>query len=490
MAIIEGGSSSAGKANVGVTNVGTYALSVQLPTDETVAGFATLASELDDGTVTGSRYIKGLEASKDFRLRVGVDTPQFQLSFEGTNIARDRIQQNDTTMTCAQTNGAFTLNSGASVTTGQATNIRTYRHFPVFVSAQTWIEWEMAITNATATNVISEEGLGYCSTTTTQMTDGIVFRRTSGGSLFAVVVNNSTDIVTQALTTTNVPSRDGTGSFDASETNHYMIAFHLDEVQWWINDVLVYKCYVPAAYGSPTSSTSLPFMARVNNTGAASAARQVVLRLIAANQGEFAINRSWSHTLCGMGSGSYQTQPGTAAAQTANYANSAAPASATLSNTAASYTTLGGQYQFAANATNETDWALFGYQNPAGTATLAGRTFYVTSIRIGEMHVTGAALVNPTMFYWAAAAGSTAVSLATTDAAATLGPRRVALGGQSFLATAAIGTQSTGFTVAFGDAPLVVHPGCFLHIILKQLNGAATASVVFRGTVTVVGYFE
>jgi len=51
----------------------------------------------------------------------------------------------------------------------------------------------------------------------------------------------------------------------------------------------------------------------------------------------------------------------------ANYANSAAPASATLSNTAAGYTTLGGQFQFAAVAGAETDYALFAYTVPAAS---------------------------------------------------------------------------------------------------------------------------
>jgi hypothetical protein len=44
--------------------------------------------------------------------------------------------------------------------------------------------------------------------------------------------------------------------------------------------------------------------------------------------------------------------------------------------------------------------------------------------------------------------------------------------------------------VDFGDAPLVCPPGLFFHVVVKQLNGAATASLVWRGTVTVVGYFE
>lgn len=54
-------------------------------------------------------------------------------------------------------------------------------------------------------------------------------------------------------------------------------------------------------------------------------------------------------------------------AQLENHTNSTAPTSATLSNTAAGYTTLGGRFQFAAVAGAATDYALFGFQVPAGS---------------------------------------------------------------------------------------------------------------------------
>ena len=59
---------------------------VALTTAEASAGFVSLASEIDDGTVRGSRYVKALELSEDYRLRVGVDSIVFHHSFEGTDI--------------------------------------------------------------------------------------------------------------------------------------------------------------------------------------------------------------------------------------------------------------------------------------------------------------------------------------------------------------------------------------------------------------------
>lgn len=451
---------------------------VTLPTTVSQGGFATLAAEVDAGTVSGTRYLKELEASEDYRLRVGIDSMLFNHSFEGTNIARDRIQQNDTTMTAAQASGFLTLNSGGNTTTNNGTNVRTYRTFPIFGTYTTYVEMWCRETNETAANAISEWGVGYVSGVTATPTDGVFFRRLSGGQLRAVINFGG------AETANDIDSP------SAGDVHHYLIAIHTDEVEFWIDNVLYKSVQVPTNQPMPTSAMSQPVFARVWNSGTAGAARSLGLGFINVSLGDMDSGKPWGHMMCGLGGGAYQVQPGTASAQTANYANSAAPASASLSNTAAGYTTLGGQWQFAASATNETDWALFGYQNPAGTATLPGKTLYVTSIRVGETVVTGAAGVNATMFFWGAATGSTAVSLATTDAAATVAPRRVALGAQSFLASAPVGTMSPGFTVDFEDAPLVCPPGLFFHVFVKQLNGAATASLVWRGTVTIIGYFE
>lgn len=462
---------------------------INTPLELTEAGYSTLAAESDDGTVTGTRSLKQLEASEDYRLRTGMDTSMFNLSFEGTVVAQAHIQQNLTSFTVAQASGFITLNSGNSTTSAQGGNIRTYRTFPLFGSYSTYFELWLREANPTATNAVSEWGAGYFSGVTATPLDGVFFRRTSSGQLKAVMNFNGVE-TEETITEANIPGRDGVGNFAATECNHYVITLHNDSVEYWINYTLVSKIECPATQGSPSSSAALPLTWRVYNSGTASAARRIEVGYINCSQGEMQMQKPWSHVIAGSGGGAYQVQPGTASGQTANWANSAAPASATLSNTAAGYTTLGGQYQFVANATNETDWALFGYTNPAGTATLAGKTLYITKVRIGEMVVTGAAAVNATSFFWAAGCGSTAVSLATADAAATVAPRRVSLGSHHFIAAAAVGVYAPGFSVDFERSPLVVPAGTFFHIIVKQLNGAATASLIWRGTVNVIGYFE
>lgn len=484
MAQLSTGSSTAGKANIDAN----FNLNVVTPQAEEQAGFTQMSSEVDAGDVLGARTVRAVEVSHDYRVRVGTDQPLFNCSFEGAIIPQAHIQQNLTTMTAVQGSGFLSLNNGNATASGNAANIRTYRSFPLLGSYPTYCDLWIREANQTATNAISEWGLGYVSGTAAP-TDGIFFRRISGGQLQAVINFAGTESVNN-ITTTNVPSRDGVGVFDPTETNHYLISNHNDDVEFWINDTLVSRISVPSTQGGPTSSSQQPVFARVYNSGIASAGRRVEIGFMQVAGGDIMANKPWAHQMVGGGGSALQNQQGVASGQTANYANSAAPASATLSNTAAGYSTLGGQWQAAAVVGAETDYALFGFQVPVGTNALPGKTLYISDIRIGETFVTGAAVGTLTTFQWAVAVGSNNVSLATADGAAAVGPRRIALGSQVLAAAAAVGTMAAGLPMISFATPLACPPGCFVHVILKMWSGAATASLVFRGTVGINGYFE
>lgn len=481
---IKGGNNGAGLANVSAT----YELNVVTPQTEANAGFVQLSTEADAGDVLGTRTVIPLEASDDYRLRVGLDQTLYNQSFEGTVVATHMFNQTLSTMTTNQASGYFSLNSANATASGNHAIFQTRRSFPLYGTYPTYIDMWIREANFDATNSTSEFGIGYVATTAAP-TDGVFFRRNNSGVLRAVVNYGGTE--TEAtIDTTNITDRGAGTAYSPTECNHYLIVIHNDIANFWVNDILVASIGCPDNQPSLTSSSAEPIFARVYNSGVASAGRRVEIGFLNVSLGDQHNNKPWSHALCGLGQGAYQTQLGTATAQTANWANSAAPASASLANTTASYATLGGQFQFAASATNETDWALFGYLNPAGTNALPGKTLYVTAIRVCGLVVTGAAAVNATTFFWAAGVGSSAVSLATTDAATTVSPKRIPLGVQSFLAAAPLGTIASGFDVQFTDAPLVVQPGTYLHIIVKQLNGAATASLVWRGQVMINGYLE
>ena len=175
--------------------------------------------------------------------------------------------------------------------------------------------------------------------------------------------------------------------------------------------------------------------------------------------------------------------PGTFGAQNSNHANSSSPSSATLSNTAAGYTTLGGRWQFAAVGGAATDYALFAYQVPA-THRLSIKAISISTTNTGAATATTATILD-----WSLGINSTAVSLATTDSAPVYGPRRIPLGMQSFIVGAGIGSQGADL-VRWFEVPPICQPSSYVHIILQIPVGTATASQVIRGDAFVDGCFD
>jgi hypothetical protein len=226
--------------------------------------------------------------------------------------------------------------------------------------------------------------------------------------------------------------------------------------------------------------THLPVFKRVYNSGTAGTAPQIVCNHASVAFVDGFSQRDHRVAMSGMGYNSLSSP--TVFTQLANYANSAAPASATLSNTVAGYTTLGGQWQFAAIGSAETDFALFGWQNPTPY------TFYCTGIKIDSFNMVVAVATTVTSLQWGAAFNSSAVSLAT---AAPYSPMRVALGQQYFLTADPVGAGARpGPVIWVPGTPMAVQPGRFLHIILKLPTSTATATEIIRGTAVVDGFFE
>ena len=497
---VQGGSSTAGQANVD-TN---YNVQVNLPYGTqgggiTKAGFSTVAFEIDAGDVTGTRYVRAGEVSDDYRLRVGIDQIQFNHSFEGTNIARDRIQQNDTTMTAAQASGFLSINSGNATASGNACNIRTYRTFPLFASYSVYVDMWLREANYNATNAISEWGLGYA-TSTTAPTDGIFFRRNQSGVLKGVVSLAGTETEV-TIDTTNVTPRDNVGTYDPNEVNHFLILEHGDDIEFWINDILVGTIDVPATGGMATSSSSQPLFGRVYNSGVASAARRVEFGFLGVSYGDMHTSKTWGHVIAGMGGGAYQIQPGTAsgptvtrgAGSTGHPTSATARAAGTWTATSAPATnSLGGQWLSPAisTLTSEADYPVFSYQNILGTNAIPGKTLYVTGVRWGKTVATAAASTNSINLNFIVGVGGTSSATTQTEAAAVVASRTIMLDTIPFKATTAIGDYVEGGNMDFFDAPLVVYPGCFLVFIVRPFGTVTSNTLTVVSTVAFSGYFE
>lgn len=494
---IKGGNSSAGLANVSST----YELQVVTPQTEADAGFVQLSTEVDSGDVTGYRSLIALEASDDYRLRVGIDQTAFNCSFEGTTLMTTLWNQLLTTHTTAQASGFMTLNSTPSTATTTASYVRTHRHFPTYGTYPTYLDMWIKEANITSTNSISEWGFLFLTAQATQQVlDGIYFRRIAGGALYAVVTNSSTDSTPVLITTTNVPSRDGVGVFDPTETNHYLIVYHNDTIRFWINDVMVAEIPCPAANAQFTSSSNTPVGFRVLNTGVASAGRQLSVGFVNVGLGDQNVNKPWSHALCGMGSGAYQVQQGgtpgptvTRGAGTLGHPTSGTARSAGTwtATSAPALNNLGGLWTSPAisSLTTDADYPVFAYLNPVGTTTLPGKTLYVTGVRVGEAYVNAAASTNAIFLSYIIMVGASSATTSTADAATTVSGKSLTIGGHGFVATEIVGNTKSGFEMRF-DSPLMVPAGYYFTFVVRPFGTVASNTLVVTSSLAVNGYFE
>lgn len=435
-------------------------LSVALSAVEANAGFVKLLDANGEGlhvTDTGAILTSGREVT----LFEQVD---------GTNLNTNRWTTSTSGLTVTQAGGYINVNSGNATTANAYAILQSIKNVPLYGALPVLITGNIKATTLPQANATMEFGVGAVATNAAP-TDGCFFRWSSNGD-FDCVVNNAGS---ETVTTVTPPV--------INDATLLEIEIVEDEVAFFIDDVEIAMVSIPLGQSYPTSSGRLPVFLRVYNGSSPPAqAPQLGLGQLTVVQQDVQQRRDWATVLAATGLGAYQS-PVTGFGQTANHANSTSPTSATLSNTAAGYTTLGGRFQFAAVAAAATDFALFGYQVPAGYQ------FYVTGISVSSL-VTGVAVVTATVLDWSLGVNGSAVSLATADSPPTSwAPRRLTLGSQGFLALAGLGATANDISRQFSP-PLVVDGNRFLHVILQVPLGAATASLIFRGDVMIHGYFE
>jgi len=477
--ILKGGAAANGEAEVDNGN-----LRATGPQQPETAGFAVLGTEQNpaDGIGSIGRVTKALEADDDYRLRTGGDTMVFNEPFFGAAINTGIWQQNLTTMTVTVGSNAMLLNAGASVAANAVARVNSYILFPLYDSFETYLAFEYIYTPvALIANTTLEMG-AFIASGVTAPTDGAFLRYNAAGTAEAVVVFNSTE-TSVVITTPTVGVR-----------HRVVIASYINETQFWIDDVLVCAIATPVARGAPESSGNLPLTFRLYNgaVGPASAA-QVQIYNPAVSLGGWQNTRDNATTNALAGGMGVQGQTGATLGSLANWANSAAPATATLSNTVAGYGVgvLGGQFRFAAPAGAETDFILFAFQCPAAAANAHNKKFVCVGVVIDTWNEVVAVATTGTVLQWGLAVGSTAASLATAEAATTKAARRFPVGVQSFAVTDPVGKAAQQLSIMFPKgAELVANPGEFLGVILKVPVGTATATETFRGLVALLGYWE
>ena len=436
-------------------------------TNPSQVGAVRLFSEND----AGSNYLLSPETDQDYRLRISNEAlfDNEILNYTAQNTGK-HIYRN-TTMAATWSAAGFTTNSGNITTTTTGVSFTTYAEFPILGTSSLFCEVAASFSAATTTNTLVDFGLFRPNTANPyNPTDGIYFRSTAAG-ISGVINSNGSETTTSPFDFT----------YSINQKYQFIIAVHQQEVQFWIDDVLVGSIQTPVGQGQPCLSSSLPFCVRHAITGgAAGAALSFVLNEYSVTIG--GPNISQTASILGQRLyGSYQGLSGGAMGQLSSYANSTNPTAAAPSNTALTANLpsgLGGQGSVTAAVAAVTDGIWGSYLVPAGTVAVQGRRLVVRGVKVDAVNTGAAVATTATTIQFALAFGHTAVSLATAEAATTKAPRRVTLGYMSWPVGAAIGQgpQSGPIIVDFGDAPIFVNPGEFVQLIGKFLVGTATAS--------------
>lgn len=484
---------SGGSSTTNVANVTNHNLNVTLPTEAAQSGFARIVSENDPGTVTGDPYLLSPETEDDYRLRVAVDTILDSETFCNANQNSGKLFYNATTMTMALSSGFLTTNATSITTTTTGAVTRTWKMFPLFgQQTPTYVESSAAFSAALATNTTIDWGLFHPGAANPfAPTDGVYFRATSAG-VFGVANYNGAEVTTSVFSFTPTINR----------VYQFLIALNEREVEFWIDDVLYGTIETQVGQGQPMMSQNAPFAIRHAIVGgAAGSVLQFKVSDYSVFLGSVQYPRSQGQQASEMGWGMQIQQGATTGGQLTTYATGAAPATVTLTaSTAPATNTPGGLFALPIAVTaGESDYPLFAYQVPAGTAAIPGKTMVVTGIRINEMFVTIAALTGgPMVFCFAAGFGSTASSLATGESSSfgantTKAARKIPIGSIGFGAAAAAGTIGTSNGDLYLDltaSPICVDPGHYLHIIMRCIGTNLTAGTAqIRGAVTVIHHF-
>jgi hypothetical protein len=486
MSVVIRGGSSALNQEVRAGNNTDNAGVVSPEATRTRAGYQGGIGIIDAGTVKAGGLRREIDVSSDFRQRVGIDSLLWHDVFSYGTINNSSYSVITSTMTIDQSTntGLLTMNAAAAVATGNHVVLRTWRTFPIFNAAPTYLYFGAIGVNQTASNAQCDVGMGFALTTAAP-TDGVFFRWKLNGDLVGVLNNNGVETETTAIT-----------KISDNERGEYLIVINDEDVEFWIDGILRATLDAVTTYTGHgiVRSQALPVVARLFNSGSASAGKSIRLTEIGVASGDLATNRLWASQMAGMELGAHQTPPGATAAQAATWGNSAAPGAITLQNDGAgsnTLTTLGGLWSFAAPVGAETDYVIFTYLVPAGSVTQPGKNLVIRGVRIEALNTGATVATTATSLFWALGVGGTAANLATADSltAGTRAFRRIPLGIQSFVVGALAGAAAPPVDVNL-DAPIMVAAGTRVNGIVRVPLGTATASQVMRGTFTVNGYFE
>lgn len=433
---------------------------VNTPTDPTLAGFVRLAD------VDGN----GIGTTENGALNVSEDCPIIWDQVDGSSLNTNVWSSTGSAMTIGQVNGFITLNSGAATTANAFAILNSVKVIPLYAQLPLRCTFNLKVPVQPQANLTMEIGVGSV-VGNAAPTDGAFFRWNASTQFLAIINNAGNE-------TTSIPLSAPVSNI----VDIFEIVLVEDLVQFFVGDVLVATVQVPDGIAYPTNAGRLPIFARVyNGASPPGAAPQISIGQVFVAQQAMKQNKTWGETTAVLGRGFYQS-PIAPFGQTTNHTNSMVLNGATLTNTGAAYSSFGGKFSIASQVPGTGDGIVFGFQN------FNGYQGFIYGVAISTV-IAGAATVSPTILDWSLGVNSSALSLATVDGSG-IAPRRIPLGVQGFLAAAGVGTMSNDLVRNF-PVPIPVDSNRFVHVILATPTGAATSSLNYRGSVTILGgYFE
>lgn len=460
-------------------------------------GFVSILSEISAATEPiNDRQVRAFEANSDYRLRIAEEHVIYHKSFVQMTAQTSDVQTSATTHVVDYTaGGGFIMNASGLQTVGR-TIVQTYRSFNIMPSDVLNCVCSLRFQNEVFAAGVWEFGLRSAAVSATTVTEGVCARITMAGELTIVFVCGTQEFTSRSIKIDGIifPQRRHTIRL---AVKHNYAALYVDDrmcIQYTI------PTDSPAKGMTQYTAMQMYMYNSVRLYNSATTYQKYASTVILYEWS--VINRTHSHfkniQTVRSGNGLFLPHNAAGLAQITNWANSAAPASATLSNTTAGYGTVGGLFQFVAIAptATPTDYALFALQHSGvaiSSITDHGRNLVITGVTI-DVWNTGAAnsATVPTTLAFGMAIGSTAVSLATSDAVAARAPKRIPLGTLTIPINAVVGQAATDSINIQFDTPLFItaHTQSTFHIIMRVIRGAATASQVIQGMVGVHGYYE
>lgn len=446
------------------------------------AGYVTPAYEQDaSGLGTSTKRVPIVSA----RGRIGMDLAtklfdyQFQASAQNTAVWRHAF----TTMTMTQSVGTLLMNANSTLTTTTGCVLSTWRQFNFPGNGTVSAEIEALFTEQPLANQMVVAGFYPHGSATALPTDGVYFKYSSAGLVGAVNFNGSETATAQLL----APS-------DFTNNKSYTLRIEIQDgsVDFWRDERLLATLNTPAANGQPMLFDALPISLQFYNPGTVSGSpvMQCKVSNVSVTQRDLNTEKPWEIQQALNGLHAAQGTDGGTMGSTALYTNSlAAGAGAAMTNTTAALGTgLGGQFTAQPTLTAGTDGILCSYLNPAGSATQTPRTILIRGVRIQGM-VSAALTGGPVLYAYSLAFGHSALTLATAETgsfvtATAKAPRRIPLGFETYVQTAAAGALGQGIYMPFA-VPIPVNPGEYVAIVAKNLGTVTTV-----GTITFLVTFD